>query len=119
MFDIGNQPNLHFGNEESAATIIYNNGEIAIAGTAYSPELSDNYDGVHYKNTFLMTREEIQIFAPEIEDGDRYNSYIAIELKSGKLIEAHEWVAEGEVRELERNDAQCMQEGASSTLQTD
>ena len=110
MFDIGSRPNLHFCSEESAATIIYNDGEIAIAGTAYSPELSDIYDDIHYKNTFLMTKEEITAFIPDIKDDNKYNSFVAIDLGSGKLIETQEWVTEGEVMKLGRNDAQCRQE---------
>ena len=115
MFDIGSRPNLHFGNEESQATIIYNDGEIAIAGTAYSAGLSDIYDDVEYKNDFLMTREEITAFIPDIKDNGKYNSYVVIDLESGNLIEAQEWVANGEAKELDTT----MLEGAPSTQQAD
>ena len=101
LFDIGSRHNLHFGDENLPATIIYNDGEIAIAGTAYSAEQSDIYDDIEYKIEFLMTREEITAFTPGIKDYNKYNSYVAIDLKSGNLIEAHEWVVEGEVGELD------------------
>ena len=101
MFDIGNRHNLHFGDENLPATIIYNDGEIAIAGTAYSAEQSDIYDDIEYKNEFLMTREEITAFVPGIEVDGKDNSYVAIDPRSGNLIQAHEWVVEGEVGELD------------------
>lgn len=101
MFEIGSLHNLHFGDENLPATIIYNDGEIAVAGTAYSAELSDSYDDTEYRNEFLMTREEITAFIPDIEVDGKYNSYVAIDPKSGYLIEAHEWVVEGEVGELD------------------
>ena len=115
MFDIGRRHNLHFGDENLPATIIYNDGEIAIAGTAYSAEQSDIYDDIEYKNEFLMTREEITAFIPGIEVDGKYNSYVAIDLKSGNLIEAHEWVVESEACELDAT----MQEEMPSTPQSD
>lgn len=101
MFEIGSLHNLHFGDEDLPATIIYNDGEIAVAGTAYCAELSDSYDDTEYRNEFLMTSEEITAFVPGIEVDGKYNSYVAIDPKSGYLIEAHEWVVEGEVGELD------------------
>ena len=101
LFDIGSRHNLHFGDEDLPATIIYNDGEFAVAGTAYSAELSDSYDDIEYSNEFLMTSEEITAFIPDIEVDGKYNSYVAIDPKSGCLIEAHEWVVEGEVGELD------------------
>ncbi len=101
MFDIGSRHNLHFGDENLPATIIYNDGEFAVAGTAYSAELNDSYDDIEYRNEFLMTSEEITAFVPDIEVDGKYNSYVAIDPKSGCLIEAHEWVVEGEVGELD------------------
>lgn len=101
LFEIGSLHNLHFGDENLPATIIYNDGEIAVAGTAYSAELSDIYYDIEYRNEFLMTSEEITAFVPDIEVDGKYNSYVAIDPKSGCLIEAHEWVVEGEVGELD------------------
>lgn len=115
MFDIGNRHNLHFGDENLQATIIYNDGAFAIAGTAYSAEQSDIYDDIEYKNEFLMTREEITTFMPEIKDDCKYNSYVAIDLKSGNLVEAYEWVAESEACELDA----MMPEETPSTPQSD
>ena len=92
MFDIGSRPNLHFGDEELTATIIYNDGEIAIAGTAYSAGLSDIYDDIEYKNDFLMAKEEITAFIPDIKDNGKYNSYVVIDLESGNLIKSREWL---------------------------
>ena len=111
LFDIGSLHNLHFGDEDLTATIIYNDGKVAIAGTAYSAELSDTYYDTEYKNEFLMTREEITAFVPGIEVDDKYNSYVAIDPRSGNLIQAHEWVVEGEVGEL---DAMLPEEAPST-----
>ena len=115
MFDIGSLHNLHFGDENLPATIIYNDGEIAVAGTAYSAELSDSYDDTEYKNEFLMTREETTAFVPGIEVDGKYNSYVAIDPRSGNLIQAHEWVVEGEVGELDA----MLPEEMSSTPKND
>ena len=115
LFEIGSLHNLHFGDEDLTATIIYNDGEIAVAGTAYSAELSDTYYDIEYRNEFLMTREEITAFVPDIEVDGKYNSYVAIDPKSGCLIEAHEWVVEGEVGELDA----MLPEEMSSTPKND
>ena len=111
LFEIGSLHNLHFGDEDLTATIIYNDGEFAVAGTAYSAELSDIYDDIEYRNEFLMTSEEITAFIPDIEVDGKYNSYVVIDPKSGCLIEAHEWVVEGEACELDAT----MQEEMPST----
>ena len=111
LFDIESLHNLHFGDENLPATIIYNDGKVAIAGTAYSAELSDTYYDTEYKNEFLMTREEITAFVPGIEVDGKYNSYVAIDPRSGNLIQANEWVVEGEVGEL---DAMLPEEAPST-----
>ena len=95
MFDIGSRPCLHFGDESRPATIIYNDGRVAIAGTSYNVERSNSYEWEH--EDFTMTAGEIRAYLPTFKENTEYDSFIVIDLESGCVIRHREW--------LRRNDA--------------
>ena len=57
MFDIGSRTGLHFGDGNRPATIIYNDGAIAIAGTQYEVGDRNGYEWEHAEFVALTCPE--------------------------------------------------------------
>ena len=92
IFDIGSRHNLQFCDESVAATIIYNNGTIAVAGFERGMELGYSSEEEHCCNHFAITKEEITAFITDFGNTGTYNGFIVIDTANGNLVEPREWL---------------------------
>ena len=88
LFAIGSKHSVFIGNDCHTATVIYSNESIAIGGLTHTIESECEPYDYH----FAMTKEQVEQFVPEIEKAEGYNSFVAIDLVSGRLLEQREWL---------------------------
>ena len=92
MFEIGSSHSFSTDDCCYTATIIYNNGELAIGGTAYEVERESSYDNNWEHTPFALTAEEVKAFVPDMEDEGLHRSYIVVDLTDGHLVGIREWL---------------------------
>lgn len=92
MFDTGSRHCFGIDDCCYTATIIYNNGKLAIGGTAYEVERESSYDNNWEHTPFALTAEEVKAFVPNMEDEDLHRSYIVVDLTDGHLVGIREWL---------------------------
>lgn len=91
MFDIGSRNSFYTDDCCHTATIIFNNGTIAIGGMPYEVKRENSHDNEWEYPPFALRAEDIKAFIQDFEGHEEYESYIAIDMESGHLIEAREW----------------------------
>ena len=92
MFEIGSSHSFSTDDCCYTATIIYNNGELAIGDTAYEVERESSYDNNWEYTPFALTAEEVKAFVPDMEDEGLHRSYIVVDLTDGHLVGIREWL---------------------------
>ena len=92
MFDIGSRNSFYADDCCHEATIIFNNGTIAIGGMPYEVKRENSHDNEWEYPPFALKAEDIKAFIQDFEGYEGYESYIAIDMESGHLIEAREWL---------------------------
>ena len=96
-FEIGSRHELYFDNDVHTGIIIYNNGNIAIAGLDHIITRKDSFDYWWEDTPFAMTKEEITAFVTDFDQAGPYCSFLVVDMENGTLIELREW--------FRRNDA--------------
>ena len=92
MFETGSRHSFYADDCCRVATIIFNNGTIAIGGMPYEVEHENSHDNDWEYPPFALRAEDIKAFIQDFEGHEGYESYIAIDMESGHLIEAREWL---------------------------
>ena len=92
MFEIGSSHSFSTDDCCYTATIIYNNGELAIGGTALKVERESSYDNNWEHTPFALTIDEVKALVPDMEEKERHRSYIVIDLTDGQLVGIREWL---------------------------
>lgn len=92
MFDIGSRNSFYADDCCHTATTIFNNGTIAIGGMPYEVKRENSHDNEWEYPPFALRAEDIKAFIQDFEGYEEYESYIAIDMENGCLIEAREWL---------------------------